>query len=205
MKKGFTLVEMLVVIGIISVLVGASLASFGKMMKSADKAKAQELVSNTATALAAIFESDGSWPKKIREEGKTDGRLDKDVAYVLAKRGMMSLTVANEQLAGKDRLGIVTPWAAKVIERKKDASLSTPVTGNSTVEDHLLHFAVDLDGDGIIEGASVGGEAVDIRATVAVWCIGKNGGNNGKICAYSEGLKKGDVYSWTKGQTQMVK
>ena len=67
-----------------------------------------------------------------------------------------------------------------------------------TVDDHILRFAIDYDGDGIIEGANVGGETIDIRATAAVWCCGKDG----KIEAYSQGLRRDDVYSWTKGQTQ---
>lgn len=45
MKKGFTLVEMLVVIGIIVILLGASIGGFSKMTKSAERAKARELVS----------------------------------------------------------------------------------------------------------------------------------------------------------------
>jgi len=197
---------MLIVIGIISILIGASLASFGKMMKSSEKAKVQELVSEAATALTAIYEKEGIWPKRIRTEGATDGRLDKDAALIIANRGYMSLSVANGKLAGKDRFGIITPWAAKVVDRKgTSASEGDAVGGGATVADHVLHYAVDLDGDGIIEGATVGGEQVNIRATAAVWCIGKSGGNKGQPWAYSTGQKKDDVYSWTKGQTQAVK
>ena len=57
-KSGCTLVEMLVVIGIIAVLVGASIGGFSAMTKTAEKAKCQELVSNVATALtvaASLF------------------------------------------------------------------------------------------------------------------------------------------------------
>jgi len=204
-KRGFTLIEMLIVIGIIATLVGVSMASFSKMMKSAEKTRAQELVSNAASALAAIYESDGIWPKKLREMGATDGKLDLDAALILAKRGNMSLSLANGKLSGNDRFGILTPWAAKVVERKgAAAALTTPVNANSTVEDHILHFAIDLNGDGIIEGANVGGESVNIRATAAVWCVGKSGGDKGQPWRYSQGLKKDDIYSWTKGQTQAV-
>jgi len=204
--KAFTLIEMLIVIGIISVLVGVSLASFGKMMKSAEKAKVQELVSEAATALTGLYEKDGIWPKKIREEGATSGRLDKDVALILANKGYLPLSVANGKLAGKDRFGVITPWAAKVVDRKgASAAEGDAVNAISTIGDHILYFAVDLDGDGIIDGANVGGESVNIRATAAVWCIGKSGGNQGKPWAYSKGQKKDDVYSWTKGQTQAVK
>ena len=156
MKKGFTLIEMLVVVGIIAILMGASIAGFSKMTKTAEKAKCQELVRNTATAMAAIFNRDGFWP---------------------------------------------TPWATAYIKSHgTGASLSSKI-GEYTIKDHILHFALDLDGDGIIEGANVGGESIDVRATAIVWCCGKDG----KLEAYSAGLRKDDVYSFTFGQTQNVK
>jgi len=67
------------------------------------------------------------------------------------------------------------------------------------VQDHILHYALDVDGDGVIE-ATVGNESVRIRAVAAVWC----GGKDGVIEAYSTGLKKDDIYSWQRGQTVNV-
>lgn len=189
MKKGFTLVELLVVIGIIAILVGLSLTGFSKMMKTADNTKAQELLSNTATALAAIYESDGMWPKKLREAGGSgEGRLDQDVALVVAKRGMMSLSMNADRtkLVGRDRFGIVTPYAEAIIKSMgTGATLGTHVTGSTTIEDHILRFAVDLDGDGIVENAN----GTKVRATAAVWCLNKEG----KI-----------LTSWTVGQTKGI-
>ena len=49
-RRGFTLIEILVVVGIIATLMGVMLASVSTFLKSADKARCQELVSNTATA-----------------------------------------------------------------------------------------------------------------------------------------------------------
>ena len=59
MKRGFTLIEMLVVIGIIAVLAGASIGVFAKASKKAQLAKGRELVSNVATALATIYQQSG--------------------------------------------------------------------------------------------------------------------------------------------------
>ena len=217
LKKGFSLVEMLVVIGIIAVLVGASVAGYTKMTKSAEKAKCQELVSNVATALTAMFQQEGVWPKRLASQGKTDGKLDAQTAYALVagETAYFSLTKDDKQLAGNDRFGIVTPWAAAAVKRAgTGASLGTAV-GTMTVDDHILHYALDLDGDGKILGASVGGQAVDIRATAAVWCCGKDG----VISPYpyagggsaDGGANKGgghnrcdDVWSWTPGQTKDV-
>lgn len=218
MKRGFTLVEMLVVIGIIAILLGTSVMGFSRMTKSAERAKAQELVSNVATALTVLFQTEGSWPKRLATRGANDGLLDQDAAFVLAKGGYLSLTMdaSGAKLDGLDRFGIVSPWATLAIKAAgTGASLGTKV-GNSgmTVQDHLLHFALDLDGDGIIQGANVGGKAIDIRATAAVWCGGKDGvispypyggGNAEKGKQTVNGQRSDDVWSWSVGQTQDVK
>ena len=215
MRGGFTLIEMLVVIGIIAVLIGVSIGSFSSMTKSAERAKAHELVLNVATALTALYQTEGNWPKRLATNGQKDGLLDKDAAVPLALGKYMSLTTKSKQgqngrktveLTGLDQFGIVTPWATAVIKRRgQQAQLSDVVSGSVTVKDHILHYALDVDGDGVIRGADVGGESVDVRATAIVWCIGKDGGNNGKPWPYHTGLKKGDVYSWTPGQMAEVK
>ena len=197
MKKGFTLIEMLVVIGIITILTGASLAAFSKMTRSAEKTKCEELVKNTATALAYLYQQNGAWPRLLRSSG-SGAKLDQNYARALANN--MGLTLKNDVLAGNDRFGIVTPWAQAVLKRRgTSASLGDRVT-NGTLEDHILHFAIDLDGDGIITGIDVGGETVNLRATAAVWCCGRDG----VLEPYSKGLRKDDVYSWSHGQTESV-
>ena len=209
MRKGFTLVEMLVVIGIIAVLIGASVAGYSRMTKSAEKAKIQELVRDTATALTALFQTEGNWPKRLATAASSgDGQLDETAALPLARGKYMSLTTTGSgqsmKLAGLDRFGVVTPWASAVIKRKgTSATASDKVSGTVTVKDHTLHFALDLSGKGVIE-AKVGGETVKIRATAAVWSIGKSGGDEGKPWPYAVGRKKDDVYSWSYGQTQNV-
>ena len=215
--RGFTLIEMLVVIGIIAVLVGASIGGFAAMTKSAEKARAQELVSNVATALTAMFQQEGVWPKRLAAEGKTDGRLDAKTAYALVAgtTQYLSLTKKGTQLGGHDRFGVITPWAMQVVKRLGDKATQGSKVGTMTVDDHVLHFALDLDGDGKILGANVGGQSVDIRATAAVWCGGKDGiispypyagggsGGRGKNSSASPG-RCDDVYSWTPGQTKDV-
>ena len=212
MKRGFTLIEMLVVIGIIAILIGASIGGYSAMTKSAEKARCQELVSNVATALTALFQHEESWPKRLASQGATDGKLDENVAYALVSNGRkyFSLTTDGKKLGGHDRFGIVTPWAQAVIKAQgKSASKSSKV-GSMTVDDHILHYALDLDGDGRITGANVGGVSVVVRATEIVWCCGKDGvidpypygsGNGGKGSSSKSGSKNDDVYSWTPAQT----
>ena len=206
-KRGFTLIEMLVVIGIIGILLAVCTGAFTKMTSAAERARCQELVSNVATAMTAYFNAKGAWPKSIlANNGAKDGELDDKAVLPLVRGGYLALSWNNDKtnpkLTGLDKLGVVTPWASAVIKRRGEkASLSDNVPGGGTVRDHLLHYAVDTDGDGIIEGATIGGEAKDVRATAIVWCCGKDG----KIEAYSKGLKRDDVYSFAHGQTQNVK
>lgn len=201
--KGFTLIEMLVVIAIIGILASVCLVAFGPATGAAEKQRCQELVSNTATALTQLFNDKGRWPKALlANNGAKEGKLDRDAAYPLAKGGYMTLTVENDHLAGYDKFGIVSPWAQKLLRAKgNSAGLSTRLPGGGTVEDHILRYALDTDGDGIIQGATVGGQSIDVRATCIVWCCGKDG----KIEAYADGIRRDDVYSWHKGQTEAVK
>ena len=215
-KPGFTLIEMLVVIGIIAILIGASIGGYSHMTHAADKTKAQELVSNVATALTALYQQEGNWPKRLALNGATDGELDENVSIPLAKGKYFSLTTtgsgSNMKLVGNDRFGIISPWAMAVVKRRGMSATLDDKVGTMTVRDHRIHYALDLDGDGIIKGASVGGNSVDIRATAAAWC----GGRDGVIDPYPYGggkkskgkdAKAGptdDVYSWTIGQTKDV-
>ena len=215
-RRGFTLIEMLVVIGIIAILTGAAIGSFSAMTKTAEKAKAQELVSNVATALTALFQQEGAWPKRLISNNNK--QLDKDAAVPLAKGGYFSLTTkgsgSDMQLSGLDKFGILSPWATAIVKRRgTSAQLADKVNGTSTVKDHILYYALDLDGDGIIKGANVGGKTIDIRATAAVWCGGKDGvvdpypfagGGEKRGGHSSRGQRSDDQYSWTPGQTKDV-
>ena len=210
MRKGLTLMEIMVVIGIISILIGASVAGFSRMTRAADKARVQELVNNTAVALTEYFNRNGAWPKVLVSEAqKGEGLLNAVAAYPLAKEaggskeggGSMSLSVSGGQLSGLDKLGIVDHWAADVIRRRgMGASEGDRVPVGGSVRDHTLRFAIDFDGDGIIKDVQVGGEMISIRATAAVWSCGRDG----KFEPYSRNSKSDDIYSWNDGQTRNI-
>lgn len=203
MKKGFTLVEMLVVIGIIAALMAGSLGTYSFVIKSAQKSRSMELVSNVKTALTQILQSEGTWPQTLLAEGASgNGELTERAGAVLAQRGVMSLnwrTKTDEEtgeqvyeLTGPDKFGIVDAWAADLISRKlKSGSLSlgSQVTAGGTIRDHRLHFAIDDDYDGLVK-VSGKGVAATIRASAVVWGAGRDGKFG----------TQDDLKSWSRGQ-----
>ena len=163
MQKGFTLVEMLVVIGIIAVLTAASVVSFSKMMGSADRAKSQELVHQTATALSALYQQNGAWPKRLLAANAGEGKLDETAAVPLAS--YMSLkTNSSGELSGLDKFGILDPAGTALVKGRGTSATK------ADVEDYILNFAIDVDDDGIVEVEKLG---VRVRGTAAVWCYDK--------------------------------
>lgn len=200
MRKGLTFVEMLAVIVIVAILMVVTSLGYSKYIAAGETAKCQELVRNTATALTAIFNKQGFWPTALRSgTGGEDALLDENRAYAIAHFGYMTLAKENGKLSGYDRFGIVTPWAAAVVKRRGDkAKLSDRVPSGGTIKDHILHYAVDLDGDGVIRNAVIGGQKVTLRAIVAVWCCGRDG----KIDAWASDGKSDDVYSFSVAEVK---
>lgn len=208
-KSAFTLVEMLIVIGIIAVLSAASMIGYSKVVRSAKKAKTQELVSNAATALTHIFtQNNGVWPEDLLSR-VTDGngRLDEETSRVFVRYNLLGLSynvksangsVNQYRLIGKDRCGIVDSEAETILKRSESASVGSRVPSSGmTVKEHILYFAIDEDGDGITEADVEGGGKLKIRASAAVWAAGPNG----KV-EYGSFGRNDDVYSWRPAQVK---
>lgn len=203
MKRGFTLVEMLIVIGIITILTGAAMTGFRGAVEKAQAAKCQELVHNVSTALVKVFQDNGSWPSRIISAGQGSGEMTAEIGGELARRKALSLNyrlVENEEtgekvykLVGLDQCGVVSPWAAEVVKRKAangNVSLNEPVPGGGTIRDHVLRFSIDDDEDGLVKVSYEGGKSVTVRASAAVWCCGRDGKFG----------TRDDIKSWAKGQ-----
>lgn len=201
-KSGFTLVEMLVVIGIIAVLAAASMVGYSRIIKSARKSKNVELVSNVATALTYILTKEGEWPEELLQNGGS-GQLDKNVAKVFIRYNLLGLSynqrtgsAGNYTLTGKDRCGIVDAEAEAVLKRNKKANEGAAVSSGKKVQEHILYYAIDEDGDGFTYATlKDSGMQLKIRATAVVWAAGPNG-----VEEYNMLGRNDDVYSWRPTQ-----
>lgn len=205
-RKGFTLIEMLVVLAIIAILITATTVGYSSFIRKAQNARGVELVLNVKTALEAILQADDAWPRAILSEGQSgNGELTATVGGVIAKRGGLSLTYkattdANDEttyrLSGLDQCGIVSPWASDVIKRKLASGAvpdTTRVPSGGTVADHRLRFAIDTDYDGLTDvavSAKGGTGGARVRASACVWCCGYDGKFG----------TKDDIYSWSPAQ-----
>ena len=203
-NKGFTLIEMLVVIGIIAILSGAMMMGFGRITKSAQRAKAVEAVSEAAQALAIMRQKNGNaWPEVILTYAGADGEgkgMVEDVAKKFAEKGLLSVSCKDPSKGdytpiGISRCGIVDPWAETVLKRGNQANKTTKVPSGGTVQSHIIYYSVDKDGDGFTE-ASVGGQPVKVRAEAIAWCAGADG----VLASYADRGRSDDVYSWDKAK-----
>ncbi len=210
-KRGFSMVEMLVVIGIIAILSGALIMGIDRVRKTAQRAKAQEIVSNTATALGLIFQKEMGWPKVLlRYSGQ---QLEPEPSHVFVRYNLLGLSYDSQsynvstrkgtvKLIGADRCGIVDPWATAVLKRRTSSSerdgIDLKVDTGGKVKDHILWFAVDDDGDGITEVNIPNSPVVRVRASACVWCAGADG-VLGKYDRHNKDAAD-DVYSWSRGQ-----
>lgn len=192
---------MLVVMGILAILIGASIAGFSHATDKARSSLCQELVHNVATALEKVLQDEDGWPQRILQGASGEGKMTDEVGGELARRKVLSLTyreTTNDKdekvykLVGLDQCGVVSPWARDVIKRlaaKGSVSLSARVPSGGKIDDHILRYAVDDDLDGIVNVNSQGG-GVAVRASAAVWCCGKDGKFG----------TRDDIKSWSKGQ-----
>ena len=207
--KGFTLVELLVVLGIIAILSAASIGGFSFVTRRAEQAKGRELVSNTATALGALLQAQHRWPPSLLQEAQGGGILTARAAACLAVNKLMSLSYTTMDddgetvytLSGLDRCGIVSPWATAVLKKSgpNESALNKKVPSGGTVSDHRLHFALDDDGDGITE-VRLKSKTLRIRGNCAVWSWGRNGVEDDYGASMDSRGAADDIFSWSRNQ-----
>ena len=224
-RSGFTLIEMMVVIGIIGILAAVLTGGYTYAVKSAQRAKAVEIVSNARSGLEMLYQRAEGWPGLIRNRGTRTHEggfqvMDEKLAKLFFKYGLLNVDCKGDTskdietytLRGVDRCGIADPWAQDVLRRADknlngNALLTKEVSSGGRVQDHLIYFAVDLDEDGFVD-RSEGAPVEKVRAKVLTWCAGADGGlgdcstdKAGKTSANGRTISNSDnVYSWQRAQ-----
>lgn len=88
MRKGFTIVELLMVIGIIAMLMGIVTTAASSSIKSSRKQRADALCTIVQTALATYREQKGEWPISMPvSRANSEGANSQSVADVVVLNG----------------------------------------------------------------------------------------------------------------------
>lgn len=165
MRKGFTLVEIMIVIAIIGMLMGISAVSYSHFTAKAEDAKSSELLSQVKTALETIYLEKGGWtPRLATGAEKGDPTLDGDAA--LGLKGRFALDIDDSgKLKGYNRFGILTDQGVQIMKKK----------GNSCSENDVLpyqlRYALCEAEEDFVDIPQFG---VKVRAHACVWCMSKD-------------------------------
>ena len=178
---GFTVVELLVVVGLIGILAVSLVGSFGYLKTSAWQSRAQAQVSNAATALTTHLQKKRSWPEELLNS--TTKEFDADVCAALQKHQIIDVGTwlrlpsatdkGEKNPRSVDECGLLDPWGRALI-RKIFANGGDP-QNNPEVAKHRLQYRLDENFDGYVDKDEGLPKGDRVRGSVIVWSRGPDG------------------------------
>ena len=173
-RSGFTLVEMLIIIGIIGILAGALVTGAGHLRRVAVRTKAQNAVTDTKVALTIYLQNEREWHETMIDRLE----VDYDVAKILSRNKLLDAVVPNDPATSTslDRFGLLDEWGRKSLrENPNITTASQRGSDGIPVEDHRIQFRLDTDYDGYVDGNEGAPKGLKIRSSVIVWSRGPDG------------------------------
>jgi len=166
-QSGYTLVEMLVVIGIIAMLAVGFMSSFSYVQRLAWRSQAQTLVSSAANSLTLYLQKERGWGDL---ENKTE--FDEEVCAILKAAGVLDSTIKaagdSKAAASIDRYGLLDVWGQRKLR-------GNPNLSRSIAQQHRLQFRLDSNLDGKVDSSENSPNGLEVRASVLVWSRGPDG------------------------------
>ncbi len=179
-RKGFTLVELLVVITIIAVLAAAGFAGANKALTNARRVTAQATATSVATAVEQFYTEYSALPDPSAAGTVEDAEFttDKDDNSGVALLEALLPPSAGASVQNPRKLRFLTVKEAKSGNRDGAVYVAGDIAGLYDPWGQPYYIVLDYDYDESLNVAPAGGSPVDLKGRrVAVYSLGQPGDN----------------------------